>query len=244
MKSESLFNDRTDAGSALAGQLRSHAEKSSLVLGIPRGGVEVGYRVAKDLDLQFSIIMVRKLPFPDNPEAGFGAIAEDGSVYMHPLAGVPKSTADGVAREQRAEVSRRISALRQGRSLPDLKDRHVILVDDGIAMGSTTQAALMCCRGNKAARVTVAAPVASPDARAALEETADDVVVVLKPSFFRAVADYYRHWYDVPDAEVIDIMSEADSAGLLAKPGEDEAPRRAGRLGRDLGPGAGACIRS
>ena len=186
------------------------------VLGIPRGGTVVGYEVAKCLDAEFSIIVVHKLPFPDQPEAGFGAIAEDGSVFINPgaAATLPSSVIDTTIEQQRTEVARRVITLRGGTDLPELRHRNVILVDDGIAMGSTARAAIMCCRNAKANRITVAAPVASPDAVTNLESVADGVVALLSPPFFRAVAEAYRRWYDVPDAEVQGIMREATGGSV------------------------------
>lgn len=214
------FRNRTDARSRLAEALDPYRGSGALVLGIPRGGAEVAYIAARALLLKFTILVVRKLPFPDNPEAGFGAVAEDGTVYLVPGAshGLPQDVVARIAREQRAEIVRRIDALRGGRSLPDIRGRHVILVDDGIAMGSTTQAALWCCRNRGAGTITVAAPVASPAARRSLDASADETVVLSSPPSFRAVAEAYETWYDVPDREVVAIMSEAQASGILANP--------------------------
>jgi predicted phosphoribosyltransferase len=223
-----MFQNRTDAGRQLGVALSQYHATHSIVLAIPRGGVEVAHQVAKSLKLSLSLVVVRKLPFPDNPEAGFGALAEDGSLYFLPGANqrLPQSVILNTVQEQQTEVARRVKVLRGGDPLPELRQRHVILVDDGIAMGSTTQAAVKCCRGLGARRVTVAAPVASPEARTSLEASADEVVVLLCPPFFRAVAEFYRDWYDVPDQEVIGIMADARQSGLLAeeKGNHDEGP--------------------
>jgi len=222
-----MFENRTDAGRQLGAALSQHQGSQPLVLAIPRGGVEVAYQVAIGLAADLSLVVVRKLPFPDNPEAGFGALAEDGSLYFLPGANqrLPPSVILGIVQEQQAEVARRVEVLRGGDPLPELRRRHVILVDDGIAMGSTTQAAVKCCRSLGASRVTVAAPVASPGARTSLEASADEVVVLLCPSFFRAVAEFYRDWYDVPDQEVIGIMADARQSGLLAQEKGDHDER-------------------
>lgn len=178
-------------------------------MGIPKGGVEVACQVAKTLNADFSLLIVRKLPFPDNPESGFGAVAEDGSVYLHPYAGkwLSKKAIDRIVCEQKGEILRRIRVLRGKDALPNIQGRHVILVDDGIAMGSTMQVAALCCRNLKADSITVAAPVASPTALRLLTATADEVVTLLSPYVFRAVADYYENWYDVSDEEVVEILS-------------------------------------
>lgn len=205
-----MFRDRKDAGRQLAEALDDYCGESALVLAIPRGGVEVGHEVALHLDADFSIIVSRKLPFPDNPEAGFGALAEDGSTYMIPGADlvVPPEVTERVVEEQREVVRRRIRTLRGGRPLPDIQGRTVVLVDDGIAMGSTMIAAVRCCRGLGAGSIVVGAPVGGPRAERKMAEHADAAVIVYVPSDFRAVAQGYYNWHDVTDDEVLRIMEE------------------------------------
>jgi putative phosphoribosyl transferase len=203
-----MFDDRRDAGEQLARALADYKGKDVVVLAIPRGGVEVGYQVARVLDADFSLVIVRKLPFPDNPEAGFGAIAEDGSAVIIERAayGLLRDTIDRVAEFQREEISRRVQVLRRGNPLPDLKDRTVILVDDGIAMGSTMRAAIKLCENQGARRIVVAVPVTGERAAQEIGALADEIVILEKPPFFRAVAQVYRNWYDVSDREVLEIM--------------------------------------
>jgi len=204
-----VFRDRADAGRELAKALARFRGPDALVLAIPRGGVEVGYQAADQLDAEFSIIIVRKLPFPDNPEAGFGAIAEQGGRYIHPEASrwLSSQTIERVIEDQRREVSRRIRVLRQGEPLPDVARRTVMLVDDGIAMGSTMRAAIQLCREEDAGRIVVAAPVAGRQVAGELEALVDDVVILEQPQFFKAVAEVYENWYDVPDREVLEILA-------------------------------------
>jgi predicted phosphoribosyltransferase len=203
-----MFIDRKDAGERLARALATYKGQGVLVLAIPRGGVEVGYYVARELEADFSLVVARKLPLPSNPEAGFGAVVEDGSAFIFEDARrfLDPGTIERVIAEQRAEVGRRIRALRRGEALPPLEGRTVILVDDGIAMGSTMRAAVMMCRRAKAAKVVIAAPVAGPDVAAQMRALADDVVILETPAAFYAVAQAYVNWYDVPDAEVVGIM--------------------------------------
>ena len=205
-----MFKDRNDAGEKLSEALSDYKGKEPLVLAIPRGGVAVGYQVARHLQSDFSVIVVRKLPFPDNPESGFGAIAEDGSTYVNSrvVKTLSSETVGRVIKEQKLEIDRRIEVLRQGKSLPAIKNKTVILVDDGIAMGSTMKAAIMLCRNNNTAKIIAAAPVTGPSIAAEMEKFADLVVILEKPLFFRAVAQAYEVWYDVPDEEVIKIMHE------------------------------------
>jgi putative phosphoribosyl transferase len=159
--------------------------------------------------------VVRKLPLPRNPEAGFGAIAEDGSIFLfeHMVAGLPDRVVEEIVAAQKQEVQRRIDVLRQGASLPEIAGRTVILVDDGIAMGSTIRAGLTMCQNKQAAEVVIAAPVASPSTAEELSTLADDVVILEQPPLFRAVAQVYQNWYDVPDEEVVNLMNQVAQQG-------------------------------
>ena len=203
-----MFEDRADAGRRLALGLGSYRNQDALVLAIPRGGVEVGYQIAKHLNSDFSILVSRKLPYPDYPEAGFGAIAEDGSVFLVPNAAarIPETIIDQIILEQQAELNRRIRTLRKGKPLPEIKGRNVILTDDGIAMGSTMRVSIMLCKNRQAKKIIVASPVAGPATAAEITALVDEAIILETPPFFQAVAEVYMNWYDVPDSEVIKIM--------------------------------------
>jgi len=203
-----MFNNRKDAGEKLGRALEKYRDKGVLVLAIPKGGVEVGYEVAEYLNAEFSIIISRKLPFPDNPESGFGAVAEDGSVFIFDFAKdfFPPEMIDSILNGQKSEIERRISVLRNGKPLPEIKGRTVILVDDGIAMGSTMRTSIQLCRNKKAKKIVVAVPVTGRDTEYGIKRIADEVVVLEKPRFFQAVAQVYVEWYDVSDEEVIEIL--------------------------------------
>jgi predicted phosphoribosyltransferase len=207
-----MFENRTDAGQKLARALRDHQGRDILVLSIPRGGAPVGFEIAKSLKTDFSLLIVRKLPFPNNPESGFGAIAEEGSMVLLNIASrwLSEETINGIVAEQKEEIQRRIQILRGGRPLTRIRERIVILVDDGIAMGSTMRAAIRACQKKSAGKIVVAAPVASPEIARKIDqmEAVDDTVILRKPKFFRAVAQVYRNWVDVADHEVIEIMKE------------------------------------
>lgn len=207
-----MFKDRKDAGQRLAKALSPYEGMDPLVLAIPRGGVEVAVQVAQGLKSEWAILVVRKLPFPDNPEAGFGAIAEDGSTFMfeHIVAALPPGVIEKTVEQQEHEIRRRIAVLRHDIPLPPLAGRTVILVDDGIAMGSTVRAAIAMCRKQKAGKIVVAAPVASPRTADELAELADDIVILEKPLSFRAVAQAYQNWHDVPDEEVLRLLYPSD----------------------------------
>jgi len=205
-----MFKNRKDAGEKLAKALEKYRAENPLILAIPRGGVEVGLQVAKKLNADFSLIIARKLPFPDNPEAGFGAIAENGSTFIienarYWLAG---EDIEQIKQQQIAEIERRVKALRGGNPLPEIKGRTVILIDDGIAMGSTMRAAIELCKNKEAGKIVVAVPVAGREIAEELEKKVDELVVLEIPAYFRAVAQAYEKWYDVSDEEVLDLLRE------------------------------------
>ncbi len=203
-----MFQDRFDAGRQLAEVLAEYRDKEVIVLAIPRGGVPVAVEIAQDLNADFSILVSRKLPFPDNPEAGFGAMAEDGSLIFieHVADYVSESTITRIVKEQREVIARRIEALRRNQPFPDIAGKNVILVDDGIAMGSTMKAAVKMCRNKGAGSIVVAVPVAGPDTARRMSKKVDELVALETPQYFRAVAQSYRNRHDVTDAEVRDIM--------------------------------------
>lgn len=209
-----IFRDRKDAGMRLASRLEKYRGVDALVLAIPRGGVEVGCIVAEHLRAQFSLLVTRKLPFPDNQEAGFGAIAEDGSVFIFEDAAmwVSSEAIERIVDEQSGEIRRRVQVLRGGRPLPEIEGRTVILVDDGLAMGSTMRASIMLCRKRDAGRIVVAVPVAGREVAEEVSRIVDELVVLEIPARFMAVAQVYMNWYDVPDEEVLEIIDNGCSA--------------------------------
>ena len=207
-----MFKDREEAGKRLGEALKDYKGQGALVLAIPRGGVEVGYHAAKHLQADFSFLIARKLPYPDNPEAGFGALAEDGSAVILGDASscVSEEKIKEIVREQSEEIKRRVQVLRKGKPLPPVSGRTVILVDDGLAMGSTMRAAIELCRKRNAQKIVVAVPVGGGRVADEVNELADEVIILEVPRFFQAVAQDYLNWYDVPDEEVIEIMEKWD----------------------------------
>jgi putative phosphoribosyl transferase len=205
-----MFEDREDAGKKLAKSMENYEGQGVLVLAIPRGGVEVGFHVAKHLGADFSILICRKLPFPDNPEAGFGALAEDGSVIIlrEVSLWVPNETIQKIILEQREEIRRRVKVLREGKPLPEIAGKKVVLVDDGLAMGSTMRAAIKLCRKRNAKKIVIAVPVASRRVADEIDKMVDETVILEVPEFFQAVAQVYLNWYDVSDEEVFEILRE------------------------------------
>jgi len=205
-----MFEDRKNAGKKLAKTLEKYKGKDIIVLAIPRGGVEVGYQVAKHLNSSFSLLISRKLSFPHNPEAGFGAIAEDGSTFIFDDAykWLAKNKIKEIKSQQREEIARRIKVLRDGKSLPKIKNRIVILIDDGLAMGSTMRVAISLCKNKKAKKIVVAVPVAGRDVAKKIGKMVDEIIALEMPILFQAVAQVYRNWYDVTDSEVIDLLNK------------------------------------
>lgn len=198
-----MFDDRKDAGIKLARALGKYKDENVIVLGIPRGGVEIAYYIALHLNAAFSMIMTRKLGYPESPEAAFGAIAEDGSVYLSEEA--EGSVTDDEIRQavatERAEIERRIVMLRNGNPLPDVTGRTVIIADDGIATGATVLTAVAMCRKRNPSKVVVAAPIATQWMMTQLRKVADEVVILEKPEYFYAVGQAYKHFENLTDEE-------------------------------------------
>jgi putative phosphoribosyl transferase len=205
-----MFQDRTDAGRQLAAALAGYALPDPLVLGLPRGGVPVAVEVATALDADVDVLVVRKLGAPGNPEFAMGAIGEDGAIVLdHGLRRELRVTADqvdAIAARERAEIERRVQAYRGGSHRLGVAGRNVILVDDGLATGSTAAAAVRVARHMGAAHVTLAVPVGSVQAVEWLAGMTDDLVCLRTPEPFYAVGQHYRQFGQVGDDEVIRLL--------------------------------------
>jgi len=210
-----VFRDRHHAGRVLAAALRPRVapEEDVLILGIPRGGVVVADEVAASLGAELDIIVPRKLRAPQNPELAIGAVAEDGSLYLEERSlwalRVDQVYIDQEAAFQMAEIQRRLRAYRGDRPSPRVEGRTVILVDDGIATGSTMIAAVRSARAKKAGRVVVAVPVAPPESVRRLQQEADEVVCVHEDPYFMAVGQFYEDFRQISDEEVCAILNAA-----------------------------------
>lgn len=203
-----IFLNRKDAGIQLGRKLeKEYKDRNVLVLGIPRGGVEIGYYVAKALNGELSVLVAKKLPFPGQEELAFGAITEDGSVYLSPLGQrIDPGTADRIAEKQLEEIHRRIEKYRDGHDLPDMTNRIVLIVDDGIATGSTIVPALKLCRKRKAAKIVVASPVSGKNFVKEIYDLADEIVILEKPEDFYAVGQVYEDFHGMEDEEVMELL--------------------------------------
>ena len=196
----------------LAGQLRQYARKADvLVLALPRGGVPVGAEVARALGAPLDVFVVRKLGLPGHPELAMGAIASgDVRVLNDDVVAwyrIPETAIEAVAREERAELARRERAYRDGRELAPIKGRTVIIVDDGLATGSTMRAAVLAVRRLDPARIVVAVPVGARETCEALRDTADDVVCAFVPERFTAVGLWYADFSQTTDEEVRHLLA-------------------------------------
>ena len=206
-----VFEDRVDAGRVLARWLAPAWKRAAggIVLAVPAGGVPVGLELARGLELPLDLIFVRKLHYPDNPEAGFGALGEGGELLVDPEAAAalgPQAVAR-VVEHERKDLARRVRRLRGDRPPPDLEGRAVLVVDDGLASGSTMLVAVREARARGAERVEVAVPTASRDAARRVAAAADRVWVAnLRPGPPFAVADAYRRWRDLSLDEVAALL--------------------------------------
>jgi len=207
------FKDRHEAGIALAGLLQGYARRNDVVvLALPRGGVPVAHEVATALHVPLDVFSVRKLGVPGHPELAMGAIASGGVQVLNDdvLAWYRPSadTLEAVARVEMRELARRERLYREGRPLMLVEGRTVILVDDGLATGSTMRAAVEAVRQLHARQVVVAAPVGAPDTCQALRRLADDVVCALTPDQFTAVGAWYLDFSETTDDEVRRLLQE------------------------------------
>jgi putative phosphoribosyl transferase len=214
-----LFTDRYDAGRRLAVALERHRVEHPLVLGLPRGGVVVGYEIAAALGTDLDVLIVRKLGVPGAEEFAMGAVAP-GATLLNPTLvarlGIPSSVVDVVVARETAELKRREEAYRGNRPPSHIRGRTVILVDDGLATGATAQAAVESLRRQHPRRIIFAAPVCSPDGAEALRRVVDEVVCLECPEHFQAVGLWYEDFSPTSDAEVLKCLRSAERSRVPA----------------------------
>lgn len=208
-----IFEDRADAGRQLAVKLAVHAGEQTRVLALPRGGVPVGYEVACVLQSPLDVFVVRKIGAPGREELAIGAIASGGVRVLNPdtiaVLGVDDRTIEVITQRELLELQRREDAYRGGLPAHDVRDRTVILVDDGLATGASMQAAIVAMRRRGPAAVIVAVPVAPPDTCAVLAQYVDELIVLAMPEPFRGVGMWYKDFSQVSDEEVRDLLKDA-----------------------------------
>ncbi|MFI9155799.1 phosphoribosyltransferase family protein [Streptomyces sp. NPDC053367] len=207
------FDDRVDAGRRLADALDGLRGADAVVLGLPRGGIPVAYQVARGLDAPLDVLVVRKLGVPWQPELAFGAIGEHGVRVLNDdvldATGVSPAEQARVEERERAELERRVGAYRVGRPPVPVRGRTVVVVDDGLATGATALAACRVVRGQGAARIVLAVPVAPDRTLSRLRDVADDVLCLEAPAAFGSVGAWYRDFGQTSDTEVTTLLSRA-----------------------------------
>ena len=213
MSERTLFRDRKDAGRRLAERLARYRDEDSVVLALPRGGVPVGYEVARALKAPLDVFIARKLGAPNQPELGIGAVAQDGSRVLNERIveeiGVSEEYIERVAAEETIEAERRIKLFRGERPEPEVRERTAILVDDGIATGVTTRVAIEALRRRDPRRLVLAVPVCATHAAESLRREVDELICLEAPSNLMAIGLWYRYFEQTSDEEVIDLLERA-----------------------------------
>lgn len=208
-----IFRNRTEAGQYLATKLQQYkARPDVIVLALPRGGVPIGYEVAKELDLPLGIFLVRKLGVPGHEELAMGAIATGGVCVLNDevveYLGIASSTIDAIAAQELNELRRREVAYRGNRRQPEVRAKTVILVDDGLATGATIRAAVQALRQQQPAWIVVAVPVAAPETCDEGLIGADEIICGITPESFLGVGQWYLDFSQTTDEEVRDLLEE------------------------------------
>lgn len=214
-----MFKNREEAGRQLVERLiRYRDDPTAVIVALPRGGVAVGYQLSLGLHLPLDVFITRKLGAPDNPEYALGAVGETGTVHLNPEAmaayGFSRTDIEELVHMQQQEIARRQSMYRQGRQMPTLTDHSVILVDDGIATGSTFFAAVQSIRHLKPRRLVGAIPVGPVDTIRDARVQVDELVVLSTPDPFWAVGHHYMDFAQVSDRDVIEYLRLAEESQL------------------------------
>ena len=207
------FRDRVEAGKKLAEALKEFEGKELVVLGIPRGGVVVAGEVARALGAPLDVVITRKIEAPGEPEYGIGAVTQEGDVVLDKRAaeavGATREHLDAQVRQKKEEVRQRMERFRGETPYPTLKGKVVIIVDDGIATGSSVEAAVMSVKKRDPMEVVVAVPVAPPDTVESLKADGTRVVCLETPEVFFAIGQFYQRFDQVEDSEVRRILEES-----------------------------------
>jgi putative phosphoribosyl transferase len=209
------YKDRYDGGRRLADQLKQYANRSDVVvLGLPRGGVPVAYEIAQRLHAPLDVFVVRKLGVPGYEELAAGAIASGGTIVVNPeiVRILPNSEQiiNELAARETIEIDRREHLYRDGRPPTELRDRTVILVDDGLATGATMRAAVTALRQRGAAKIVVAVPVGAPETCQEIQLEVDDLICGIAPPYFHAVGQFYTDFSQTTDEEVRELLAQAE----------------------------------
>jgi putative phosphoribosyl transferase len=207
------FTNRVEAGKLLSRQLGHLKDRKVVVLGIPRGGIIPALELAKALHGELDVVLSHKLRTPGHPELAMGAIAEGGIAFVEPrivqMMGIRNQMVEEEKTRQLGELNRRAAEIRRVRPKVNLKDREVIITDDGVATGATTMAAVLAVRHENPHRLILALPVGSEDSLLRLAEKADETICLRVPQNFMAVGQFYTVFDQVGDEEMLDILKEA-----------------------------------
>lgn len=210
---EPPFVDREDAGRKLAERLLGYRDERPVVFALPRGGVPVGYEVARKLGAPLEVFVARKLGAPGQPEFGIGAVAVGGVRVLNEEVvrrlGIPEEYVERITERETAEVERRLGHFRGERPEPEVRDRTAILVDDGLATGVTARAAIKALRLREPRRLVLAAPVCAAQTAALISPEVDEMICLETPSDLGAIGFWYRDFSQVPDEEVIELLDRA-----------------------------------
>jgi len=205
-----MFKDRAEAGRLLAQKLLPYRNSNQIVVALPRGGVVPGYEIAKALNIPLDIFFVKKIPSPYNKEAGIGAVSENGYYFVDPNAKKMLNISDSYIQNAIKEVLQKIKEKRAIYNKPrlDYKDKEIILVDDGVATGSSMLLAIDALKKEGAKKIIVAAPVAPLDVANRLKEVANNAVFLETPTIFNAVGEFYEDFHQLSDSEVLEILKK------------------------------------
>ena len=218
-----MFRNREEAGRILADELsRYRNDPTALILALPRGGVAVGYQLSLALHVPLDVFITRKIGAPGNPEYAIGAVGETGSHYLNQEAinsfGLSRHELDRLIHIQEKEIARRRDLYRQGRPLPRLTGRTVLLVDDGIATGSTFMASALAIRSLQPHRLVGVIPVGPPSTIREVRAHVDELVVLMTPDPFEAVGNFFMDFTQVEDRDVIQYLNLAEEAMIERQP--------------------------
>jgi len=210
-----MFVDRADAGRQLAEQLRTYEPEEPLILALPRGGVPIGYEIAKELHAPLDVLIVRKVGAPWNPELGIGAVAagmqmlDEGALHaLH----ISPSELEQIIEQEKEEVNRRSRIYRQEKPFPKITGKTIILVDDGIATGGTIRMAVQVILQLKPRKLILAVPVGPQDVIQALQDQVDDLICLDSPQYFYALSTFYQSFPQVSDDEVVSLLNKAEQS--------------------------------
>ena len=208
------FKDRKEAGEKLALELENYKNNpDTIILGLPRGGVVIAYHIAQKLNLPMDIIVTRKIGAPDFPEFAIGAVDETGETYLDKESistyNISKEYIDTITKKEKDEAIRRLNLYRKNRPYLDLKNKTVIITDDGIATGATIKSAIKSAKSKGAKKIVVAVPILAKENISDIKNSVDELVYIDAPLNFFAIGQYYKSFDEVSDDEVIKLMKSS-----------------------------------